>query len=64
MFENEHTRSAREYTMLLRNWWQQQPSNQSDIDWRVAREVGKFNYTERTTSVRWLFTLLSKRNTL
>jgi hypothetical protein len=41
-----NTRSAHEHTLLapaelMRNWRQKQPSNQSDTDWRVAREVGE-----------------------
>jgi hypothetical protein len=44
------TRSAREYAMfappqLLRNWREQRPSNQGDLDWSVVGEVGRVYYT-------------------
>jgi hypothetical protein len=45
-----NTRSAREYTMfapaqLLRNWREQRPSNNGDLDSRVAGEIGIVYYT-------------------
>jgi hypothetical protein len=48
MFENEHT-SACEYTMfaraqLLRNWCEQRPSSQGDLDSSVAVEIGRVYY--------------------
>jgi hypothetical protein len=47
MFENEHTR---EYTMfaaaqLLRNWREQRPSNNGDLDSNVTGEGGRVYYT-------------------
>jgi hypothetical protein len=49
MFENEHS-SAREYTMftpaqLLRNWREQRPSNNGDLDLTVTGDVGIVYYT-------------------
>jgi hypothetical protein len=45
-----NTRCAREYTMftpaqLLRNWREQRPSNQDDLDSSVSVEVGRVHYT-------------------
>jgi hypothetical protein len=45
-----NTRSAREYTMfapaqLLRNWREQRPSNQGDLDSSVTGETGTAFYT-------------------
>jgi hypothetical protein len=45
-----NTRSAREHTIiapaqLLRNWREQRPSNQSDLDSSVTEEVGRVYYT-------------------
>jgi hypothetical protein len=51
LHEQQHnTRSAREYTMfaraqLSRNWREQRPSNQGDLDWSVTEEVGRVHYT-------------------
>jgi hypothetical protein len=44
MFENEHTRSAREYIMFasaqtLRNWREQWPSNKGNHDSKATGEV-------------------------
>jgi hypothetical protein len=45
-----NTSSAREYTMfapsqLLRNWCEQRPSKNSDLDSSVSGEVGRVYYT-------------------
>jgi hypothetical protein len=45
-----NTRSALEYTtfvpaQLLRNWYEQRPSNQGNLDSNVRRKVGSVYYT-------------------
>jgi hypothetical protein len=45
-----NTRSAREYSMLapaqlLRNWREQRPSNQGDLDSGVTGDIGGVCYT-------------------
>jgi hypothetical protein len=50
MFENEHTHSARKFTMfahaqLLRNWREQRPSNQGDLDSSATVKVSRVYYT-------------------
>jgi hypothetical protein len=60
MFENVYTRSTRDYTtfahaQLLRNWREQRPSSQGDLDSSVTGEIGRVCYTGVELLLKFLY---------